>query len=94
MDDFAVSENEETKLTTIYGELTTILNNIHLPMSKWATNSTTLQLQWQAEGLSTQTETQVRGVDWYTESDDFSLSFRQLWKCYQSVPLESVTSYR
>jgi len=73
MDDFAASENEE-KLTTIYGQLTAMMNTIHLPMSKWATNSTTLQIEWQAEGLSTQTETQVLGVDWYSESDTFSLS--------------------
>jgi len=74
MDDFADSENEETKLTTIYGQLTAMINTIHLFMSKWATNSTKLQIEWQAEGLSTQTETQVLGVDWYTESDTFFLS--------------------
>ena len=74
MDDFSASENEETKLTTIYGQLTATMNTIHLPMSKWATNSSTLQIEWQAEGLSTQTETQFLGVDWYTESDTFSLS--------------------
>jgi len=74
MDEFAASENEETKLTTIYGQLTAIMNTIHLPMSKWATNSTTLQLEWQPEGLFTQTDTQFLGVDWYNESVIFSLS--------------------
>ena len=34
MDDFAASNNEESNLITMYGHLTTMMNTIHLPMSK------------------------------------------------------------
>ena len=41
MDDFAASHKEESNLITMYGQRTATMNTIHLPMSKWARNSTT-----------------------------------------------------
>ena len=38
-------------------------------MYKWATNSTHLQDIWRAQGLPLQTETQIFGMDWDTQSD-------------------------
>jgi len=55
-----------------------MMNTIHVPMTKWATKSTALQLKRQAEGLSTQTETQIHCVDWNTESDAASFLFGRL----------------
>jgi hypothetical protein len=42
-DDFAASATHDNDIITIFVELTSLKNTIHLPMYKWATNSTHLQ---------------------------------------------------
>jgi len=56
-------------IITNFLEVTSLLNNIRLPMYKWATNSTHFQDTWRMQGLPEQTETQVLGMDWETQSD-------------------------
>jgi len=70
MDDFAASaSHDDDDVITIFLEVTSLMNTIHLPMYKWATNSTHLQEIWRTQGLPLQTKTQVLGVDWDTQSD-------------------------
>ena len=61
MDDFAASASCDDDIVTIFSEVTSLMNTIHLPMYKWATNSTHLQDIWRTQGLPLQTETQVLG---------------------------------
>ena len=69
MDDFATSALHDDDITTIFFEVTSLLNTMHLPMYKWATNSTHLQNTWRRQGLPLQTVTQVLGMGWDTQSD-------------------------
>ena len=55
MHDFAASASCD--IITIFSEITSLMNTIHLPMYKWATNSTHLQDIWRTKGLPLQTET-------------------------------------
>lgn len=86
MDDFAASNKDENELSTIYSELTALMNIIHLPMAKWATNSTSLLRRWEAEGLAIHVETQVLGMDWNTELDVFSISPTAILKTLSERP--------
>jgi hypothetical protein len=64
MDDFANSALHDDDIITIFSEVTSLLNTIHLPMYKWATKSTHLQDSWRTQGLPLLTLTQVRGMGW------------------------------
>ena len=68
MDDFANSASHDDDITTTFFEVTSLLNTIHLPMDKWATNSTHLQDIWRMQGLPVPTVTQVQGMGWDTQS--------------------------
>jgi len=68
IDDFAPSATHYSDIITIF-EVTSLMNTVHLPMYKWATNSTHLQEIWRTKFLPLQTETQVQGMDWETQSD-------------------------
>jgi hypothetical protein len=63
MDDFAASATHDNDIITIFFEVTSLINSVHLPMYKWATNSTHLQDISRTQGLPLQTETQVLGMD-------------------------------
>ena len=69
MDDFANSASHDDDITTIFFEVTSLQNTIHLPMDKWATNSTHLQDIWRTQGLPVPTVTQVLGMGGDTQSD-------------------------
>jgi len=68
MDGFAAgTENDDA--ITIYCELTALMKLIKFPMAKWASNSDQLKAIWRAEGQDIETQTQVLGVNWNTETD-------------------------
>jgi len=66
---FATSTTNDNDITTTVFEVTSLMNTVHMPMYKWATNSTHLQDIWRKQGLPLQTETQVLGMNWETQSD-------------------------
>jgi len=76
MDDFATSASHDDDITTIFFEVTSLLNTIHLPMYKWATNCIHLQDTWRTQGLPLQTVTQVLGMGWDTQSDTLHVDHR------------------
>jgi hypothetical protein len=55
-----------------------MMNQIRLPMAKWATNSHRLKEICKADGLEFKVVTQVLGTDWDTESDTFSMDPRDV----------------
>jgi len=67
MDGFAASASHDNDI--IFFEVTSLMNTIHLPMYKWATNSTHLHDIWRTQSLPLQTERQVLGMDWDTQPD-------------------------
>jgi len=42
MDDFTASATHDNDIITIFSEVTSLMDTVHLPMYKWATNSTHL----------------------------------------------------
>jgi len=73
MHDFAASATHDNDIITIFFEVTSLTNTVHLPMYKLATKSTHLQDIWRTQGFPLQTETQVLGMDWETQSDTIHL---------------------
>jgi len=69
MDDIAASATHGNDIITIFFEVMSFMNSVHLPMYTWATNSIHLQDIWRTQGLPIQTEMQVVGLDWETHSD-------------------------
>ena len=74
MDDFGASSSHDNDIVTIFFQVTSLMNTIHLTVYKWATNSTHLQHIWQTQGLPLQTETQVIGIDWDTQPDTIHIN--------------------
>jgi hypothetical protein len=86
MDDFAASGTHDNDIITIFSEVTSLMNAIHLPMYKWATNSTHLQDIWWTQGLPLQTETQVLGMDWDTPSDTIHIDHTDITRALPERP--------
>jgi len=63
MDDFAASATHDNDIITIFFEVTSLMNTVHLPMYKWSIKFTHLQDIWRTQCLPLQTETQVLGMD-------------------------------
>ena len=84
MDDFAASALCD--IITIFSEVTSLMNTIHLPMYMWATNSTHLQDIWLTQGLPLQTETQVLGMDWDTQSDTLFIDHTDITRALADRP--------
>jgi hypothetical protein len=72
MDDFAAGAENDDAVINLYYELTSLMNQIQLPMAKWATNSPMLKEVWKPEDLECKVVTQVLGIGWNTESDTLS----------------------
>jgi hypothetical protein len=51
MDDFAVGAENDDCVTNLYFELVHLMNQIRLPMAKWATNSKHLKEVWRTDGV-------------------------------------------
>jgi hypothetical protein len=69
MDDFAPGAENDDCVTNLYYELISLMNQIGLPMAKWATNSKHLKEVWRNDGVDFKVVTQTLGIDWVTESD-------------------------
>jgi hypothetical protein len=85
MDDFAASASHD-EVITIFFEVTSLMNTIHLPMYKWATNSTHLNYICRTQGLLLQTETQVLGMDWDTQSDTLHIDHTDITRALPEQP--------
>jgi hypothetical protein len=85
MDDFAASATHENDIT-IFFEVTSLMNTVHLPMYKWATNSTRLQDIWRTQGLPLQMETQVLGMDRETQSDTIHIDHKDITRALPERP--------
>ena len=86
MDDFAASASHDDDVITIFFDVTSLMNTIHLPMCKWATNSTHLQEIWRTQGLPLHTETQVLGGDWDTQSDTLHIDHTVITRALSERP--------
>ncbi|KAJ4426364.1 hypothetical protein ANN_27178 [Periplaneta americana] len=73
MDDFVAGTQDENSIIRLYYELTVLMKQIYLPLSKWATNAKQLQHIWKAKDQEIKTETQIFGIDWNTANQDFRL---------------------
>jgi len=51
MDDFAAGTENDECVTNLYYELVPLMNQIRLPMAKWATNSKLLKELWRTDGV-------------------------------------------
>ena len=51
MDDFAAGAENDVRITSLYYELVNLMNQLRLPMAKWATNSEHLKEVWRTEGV-------------------------------------------
>ena len=71
MDDFAAGAENDFRVTSLYYELVNLMNQLRLPMAKWATNSEQLKEVWRTEGVDFKEITQTLGIDWDTKSDTF-----------------------
>ena len=70
MDDFAAGAEKYVRVTSLY-ELVNLMNQLRLPMAKWATISEHLKEVWRTEGVDFKEITQTLGIDWDTKSDTF-----------------------
>jgi len=86
MDDFEASATHDNDVITIFFEVTSLMNTVHLPMYKWSTNSTHLQDIWRSECLQLQTETQVLGMDWETQSDTIHIDHTDITRALPEQP--------
>jgi len=66
MDDFAAGAENDDCVTKFYYELISLMNQIRLPMAKWATNSKQLKDVWRTDGVDFKGVTQTIGIDWNT----------------------------
>ena len=80
---FATSTTNDNDITTTVFEVTSLMNTVHMPMYKWATNSTHLQDIWRKQGLPLQTETQVLGMNWETQSDTIHIDHTDITRALQ-----------
>ena len=64
MDDFAAGEENDVRVICIYYELENAMNQIRLPMAKWATNSEKLKEIWRTEGVDLKEITQTLEIEW------------------------------
>ena len=58
MDDFAPGAENDDCVTNLYYELISLMNQIGLPMAKWATNSKHLKEVWRNDGVDFKVVTQ------------------------------------
>jgi hypothetical protein len=86
MDDFVGSATHDNDITSIFFEVTSLMNSVHLPMYKWATNSTHLEDIWRTKGLPLQTETQVLGMDWEIQSDTIHIDHTNIARALPERP--------
>jgi hypothetical protein len=66
---FAAGAVNDDCVTNLYNELISLMNQIRLPIAKWATNSKQLKEVWRTDGADFIEITQTLGIDWDTESD-------------------------
>jgi len=78
MDDFVAGAENDDCVTNLYYELVHLMNQIRLPMAKWATNSKHLNEFWRTDGVDFKEVTQTLGIDWDTELDTFSIDHRDV----------------
>jgi len=78
MDDFAAGAENDDRVISLYYELVNLMNQIRLPMAKWATNSEHLKEVWRTEGVEFKEITQTLGIDWDTKSDTFLMDPRDV----------------
>jgi hypothetical protein len=86
MNDFAAPATHDNDIIIIFFEVTSLMNTVHLPMCRWATNSTHLQDIWWTQGLSLQTETQVLGMDWEAQSDTIHIDHTDITRTLPERP--------
>jgi hypothetical protein len=86
MDDFSAGAENDDCVINLYYELLYLMNQIRLPMAKWATNSKHLKEVWRTEGVDFKEVTQALGIDWDTESDTFSVDPRDVTGEYVEGP--------
>ena len=82
MDDFAASATHDD----IFFEVTSLMNTVHLPMYKWATNSTHLQDICWTQDLPLQTKTQILGTDRETQSDTIHIDHTDITRALPERP--------
>jgi hypothetical protein len=86
MDDFAAGAEDDDCVTNLYYELLHLMNQIRLPMAKWATNSKRLKEVWRTEGVGFKEVTQTLGIDWDTKADTFLMDPRDVIGEYVEGP--------
>jgi len=86
MDDFAAGAENDECVTNLYYELVHMMNQIRLPMTKWATNSKHLKEVWRTGGVNFKEVTETLVIDWYTELDTFSMDHRDVIGEYVEDP--------
>ncbi len=74
-DDFSGCD-EDTGLLTLYTEITAVMAEVQLPMSKSASNSITLHNFWQ--NVPFNLDTRILGVNWDTVSDRFFTDIQEI----------------
>jgi len=87
MEDFAASVTHDNDIITILIEIMSLMKSVHLPMYKWATNFIHLQNIWRTQGLPLQTETQVLGMDWETQSDTIHIDHMDITRALPERPV-------
>jgi hypothetical protein len=73
VDDFVAGAENDDAVIKLHYELISLMNQIRLPMAKWATSSPTLKEMRKDDDLEYKVVTQVLGIGWDTESDTFSI---------------------
>jgi len=79
---FASSATHDGIIIIFFG-ITSFLNTINLPMYLV---STRLQEIWRKQGLPAQTETQVLGMDWDTQSDEIHIEHPGITRALPEQP--------
>ena len=86
MEDFAAGAENDDRVTSLYYELVNLMNQIRLPMTKWATNSEHLKEVWRTKGVEFKEVRLTLGIDWDTKSDTFLMDHRDVIGEYVEGP--------
>jgi hypothetical protein len=86
MNDFAASATHDNDIITIFFEVTSLMNTVHLPMYKWAKNSNYLQDISRTKGVPLVKETQVLRMDCVTQSDTIHIDHTDITRAFPERP--------
>ncbi|XP_023213848.1 uncharacterized protein LOC111616705 [Centruroides sculpturatus] len=78
MDNFSAGDHTDPTVIQIYQDIRDMMGQIHLPMTKLATNYVLLKELWEDRNIAYAQKTQVLEVDWDTLKDELLIDYNDV----------------